>query len=284
MSQRRSVAESARLVATTLGLAVSRLAMSNSQQVKWFTRNGPSKVDPALREANLPFVWTFVETNPFAGSVGDWMQAVETTLRAFDTLDYSGPHASVEIGDARTAADRLNRSGCLVATDPPYFAHIGYADLSDYFYVWLRRALREVHPDLFETVAAPRAGELVANPARHSGSEEEARAQFVAGFTEVFSSLSRVQRDDLPMLVVYAHREHEGAQGWEAMLTAVVEGGLQIVGTWPIEASRGDRLRTMSSNALAAMSCWCADLGLDPLLVLLSETLRANSVSRSGRR
>jgi putative DNA methylase len=244
--------EHARLIATTLGLAVSRLAMHNSKQVKWFTRNGPSKADPALREANLPIVWTFAETNPFAGSVGDWMQVVETTVRAFDSISAPGTPASIEIADARTAASQLDGSGYLVATDPPYFGHIGYADLSDYFYVWLRRALQGVHPDLFRTIAAPRAGELVANPARYGGDEQAARADYVGGFIETFASLSRIQRVDLPMLIVYAHREQEGAQGWEAMLTAVVESGLQIVGTWPVEASRSDRLRTHLSNALAA--------------------------------
>ena len=244
--------EQARAISTILGLAVSRLAMHNSKQVKWFTRNGPSKADPALREPNLPIVWTFVETNPFAGSVGDWTQVVETTVRGFETLPSRPTAATVVMADARTVATQLDGSHYLVATDPPYFAHIGYADLSDYFYVWLRRTLRNVHPDLFDTVAAPRAGELVANPARHNGDEQAARADYVDGFIDAFSTLSRVQRHDLPMLVVYAHREQEGAQGWEAMLTAVIESHLQVVGTWPIEASRGDRLRTTSSNALAA--------------------------------
>ena len=169
------------VVATTIGLAVSRLAMHNSKQVKWFTRNGPSKADPALREANLPFIWTFVETNPFGGSVGDWLQVVKTTVRAFDALPRLAEPAQVSMRDARSVATSLNGSSYLVATDPPYFGHIGYADLSDYFYVWLRHSLRDVHPDLFETMAAPRSGELVANPARHDGNENAARDDFDRG-------------------------------------------------------------------------------------------------------
>ncbi len=243
----------AKSVASVLGLAVSRLAMHNSKQVKWFTRDGPSKADPALREPNLPFVSTFAETNPFGGSVGDWIQVVQTSVRAFDYIPTEAPPAKVLALDARKAAEAVPAGGrSLIATDPPYFGHIGYADLSDYFYVWLRRSLANDHPDLFATLAAPRAGELVANAGRHSGNEDAARDDFVEGFTEIFQSLGHADGPDLPMLIVYAHREFEGAHGWEAMLTAVFNGGLRLVGTWPIEASRANRLRNVRSNALAS--------------------------------
>lgn len=180
------------------------------------------------------------------------MQVVKTSVRAFDYTPAEAPPAEVLALDARRAAELLPTEGVFIATDPPYFGHIGYADLSDYFYVWLRRALGKVHPDLFATLAAPRTGELVANPSRHSGDEDAARDDFVEGFVETFDSLRRTQRQDLPMLVVYAHREFEGAHGWEAMLTAVVKSGLRLVGTWPLEASRANRLRNVRSNALAS--------------------------------
>lgn len=239
------------LIFTVLGLAVSRLAMHNSMQVKWFTRNGPSKADPALREPNMPLVWTFAETNPFAGAVGDWLQVVKTAVRALKYVERSAPPSTVRCGDARTVDEALPSGGCLIATDPPYFGHIGYADLSDYFYVWLRRSLKELHPDLFATVAAPRGGELIANPNRHDGDERAAREYFVEGFVEVFKRLEPRENAAYPMLVVYAHREQEGLHGWEAMLTAIVDGGYEIRGTWPIEASGPRRLRGRGSNVLS---------------------------------
>ncbi|MGH9066796.1 MAG: hypothetical protein ACRD0J_04790 [Acidimicrobiales bacterium] len=146
----------------------------------------------------------------------------------------------------------------LVATDPPYFAQIGYADLSDYFYVWLRRALRGVHPDLFATVATPKADELIAAPYRHGGSKEEATKFFVEGYTEAFHRLATASAAELPILVVYAHRREESedggivSTGWEAMLSAILSAGLRVVGTWPIRAASSTKQISLGTNALAS--------------------------------
>jgi putative DNA methylase len=146
----------------------------------------------------------------------------------------------------------------LVATDPPYFAQIGYADLSDYFYVWLRRALAQVHPDLLATVATPKAAELIAAPYRHGGDTKRATEAFVECYTEAFNSLGRSADPALPLLVVYAHRQEESeasgiaSTAWEAMLTALLAGNLRIVGTWPIHASHSSKLIGIGTNALAS--------------------------------
>lgn len=145
------------------------------------------------------------------------------------------------------------------ATDPPYFAQIGYADLSDYFYVWLRRALSGVHPDLFQTVATPKSDELIAAPHRHEGSMAEAAQYFVDGFTHAFNELSLASAAGLPILIVYAHRQEETegnngltSTGWHAMLSAIIAGGLRIVGTWPIHATSSSRQIGLGTNSLAS--------------------------------
>jgi putative DNA methylase len=247
----------ARGIATILGLCVGKMAQLNSAETLWRTRAAAvSKAEAAFGRNDLPITWDFVETNPFGGSVGDWLQIVETSLRALDSIPLDGPTVTVEQLDARYAAARVEARG-LVATDPPYFHYIGYSDLSNFFYVWLRQALFDVWPDLFSTILAPVSGELIADPARHGGDGAAAAEYFTQGFKETLVSLVSVTRDDLPMLVVYAFKQQEGgagggAKGWAAMLSAMVESGLSIVGTWPISGTGSSRQRVQESNALAS--------------------------------
>lgn len=244
-------------VASFLGLCVGKMAQANSCLTRWFLdgRNGSGGVLAAFGTQTVSMSWDYVETNPFGGSVGDWMQVVTTSLRSLDHVDPSGPPAVVRQLDARNAAQAFD-SSALVVTDPPYFAAVGYADLSDYFYIWVRRALRNVDPELFATVLTPKDGELIAAANRHS-SAREARDYFISGFTEVFSTLSAACHPDLPISVVYAYKEQEekggegSSSGWEAMLEAVLAAGLQIVGTWPIYGTGSARMRGNDSNALA---------------------------------
>ena len=151
---------------------------------------------------------------------------------------------------------RTFHSDSLIATDPPYFDAIGYADLSDYFYVWHRRALRSVHPDLYRTVAAPKANELTAIPSHHGGDKDVAREYFVDGFTETFKNLQESMHPDLPMLVIYASKEQASGKGgetrWEAILAATIAAGLQITGTWPIHMTSSTRMIGIGTNAVAA--------------------------------
>jgi len=144
----------------------------------------------------------------------------------------------------------------LIVTDPPYFSAIGYAHLSDYFYPWIRLALKSEYPDLLATIATPKGGELIAEPSRHQ-SKEAAKQYFIDGFTETFSSLRGASRPDLPLLIVYAYKEQESERdaqvsaGWEAMLEAVIRSDLTIAGTWPIHGTGSTRMRGQNSNALA---------------------------------
>jgi putative DNA methylase len=242
-------------VQALLALSVGKLAQASSTLVRWRMRQGPPpKAEPAFGRHDVPMTWDFAETNPFGGSVGDWTQTVTTALRALEFV--SRGHGRVLQGDAREAPRHIPRKA-VVATDPPYFDQIGYADLSDYFYPWLRRSLRASFPELFATVAAPKQGELVALPTRHAGSRARARAYFVEGFTETFHALTSAQTSDAPMLVVYAFKEQGPARdngvaaGWAAILEAVVAADLTITGTWPIRGTGATRMVGLNTNALA---------------------------------
>ncbi len=246
-----------RAIASVLGLCLGKLSQASSRQVRWNVRStGSSKAEPAFSRHALPMVWDFVETNPFGASVGSWLGQLDSVARGLRAVPVdNGPALSFQ-ADARSAATHVG-APVLVATDPPYFAQIGYADLSDYFYVWLRRALAEVHPDLFATVATPKASELIVAPYRQGGKDVATR-DFIAGFTEVFRKLAAASAPDLPILIVYAHRQEETGNGelsstaWDAMLTALLEAELRIVGTLPIHGTREARQIGLGTNALAS--------------------------------
>lgn len=242
-------------VVSVLGLGVGKLAQISNKLVRWYidSRNGSGSALPTFDRQTVSMSWDYAETNPFGGSSGDWEKCVETGLRAFDLLPSKPTPARIELCDARRASELVDGKA-LVATDPPYYGYIGYADLSDFFYSWLRRSLSEVHPDLFKTLASPKQGELIAAPHRHGGDREVADDYFRAGFMDVFAGLASVQAPGVPITVVYAYKQQEQkagkATGWEVMLRGIVEAGLSVVGTWPISAVRSTRMRGVRSNAL----------------------------------
>ena len=247
-------------IVAVLGLCVGKMAQSNNILVRWFIdpRNGSGKATPAFDRHAVPMVWDFVETNPFGGSVGDWTGPVlETALRAFDLCVPNGRPTKVEQQDARKVAGDLP-TGALIATDPPYFSNIGYADLSDFFYLWLREALRPIFPALLGTVATPKDDELIANPYRHGGSSELANEYFRAGFGDVFGALAQKADPRFPLLIVYAIKQAEeandgvGSTGWEVFLGGLVDAGLAIVATWPVRTTTDTRMIGIGNNALSS--------------------------------
>lgn len=252
--------QQAKSITTALGLCVGKLAQSSSTLVRWNVRSAAAaKAEPAFAQHDVAPLMDFAEVNPFGGSVGDWMQVVETSSRAYGFIEPHGPASTVVQGDARTHSEELTNR-CLVITDPPYFASIGYANLADYFYPWIRLALKDVYPELLATMATPKGGELIAEPARHD-SKEAAKQYFIDGFTQTFASLADAARDDLPLLIVYAHKEQEAERGarvspgWEAILEAVIRSGLTVVMTWPIRGARAARLISnvgQGANTLAS--------------------------------
>ena len=145
-----------------------------------------------------------------------------------------------------------------ISTDPPYYDNVGYADLSDFFYVWLRRSLQQVFPDLFATLATPKADELVATPYRH-GNREKAEAFFLDGMTQVMGSLADQTHPTLPVTIYYAFKQSEtkgnlgtASTGWETFLDAIIKAQFGISGTWPVRTERNGRVISIGTNALAS--------------------------------
>ncbi|MGH8065572.1 MAG: hypothetical protein ACRERE_10120 [Candidatus Entotheonellia bacterium] len=204
-------------VTAFLGLCVGKMVQSNNALVRWYidARNGSAQALPAFDRNAIPMIWDFAEVNPFGGSVGSWSNQVATALRALPLVDPYGPAAAVRQMDARAIAS-VRLSNIAVATDPPYFDNIGYADLSDFFYVWLRRALGDVYPNLFATILTPKSTELIANPYRHGGDAGAAKPYFREGFQHVFSQVAKLQRSDIPISIVYAFKQDEESDGEDA--------------------------------------------------------------------
>ena len=207
-------------------------------------------------------VWDFCEANPFSESSGNFVGQRRLSCEpVVAAAPISTAQSSVAQRDA--AADLPVWEGTLVATDPPYYDNIGYADLSDFFYVWLRRALRAVHPDLFKTLLTPKARELVATPYRFGGDKEEARRFFETGLGQATSNMRVACAPDYPMSIFYAYKQAEtesdsrmrngttASTGWETMLSGLVASGFAITGTWPVRSELTTGLKK-NVNALAS--------------------------------
>ncbi len=239
-------------VGVYLGLVVSKQTIFLVTQARW--RAGEGKSAPAFGRQALPMVWDFAELNPFAGAGGDFLGIVDGAMK---TLINSPPPVQGRVEQADAATQRLSTDR-LVSTDPPYYDNIGYADLSDFFYVWLRRSLKPVFPDLFATLAVPKAEELVATPYRH-GSKEKAETFFLDGMTQAMHRLAEQAHPAFPVSIYYAFKQAESDggdgttnTGWDTFLAAVIEAGFAISGTWPMRTENQTRLVGMITNALAS--------------------------------
>jgi putative DNA methylase len=244
-------------IVTLLGLAVGQLALVGSTETRWRLRVAAhAKAEGAFSRNDLRLNWDFAETYFASASVGDWLETVNSMIRAFE-------YAAHGVGKVLKADARVARADrpALVATDPPYFDAIDYADLSDFFYIWHRRALRGIHPDLYSTVATPKSGELIASARRHHNDKDAAREYFVEGFTQTFGNLSRSLHPDLPLVVVYASKEQRAGDEetrWSAILTAILAAGLEVTSTWPIHGTGSSRMIGIGANAVASyivMTC-----------------------------
>ena len=241
----------AQAVTTLLGLVLGKAAAYGSSQARIQQgAGGSNRAVPAFGRHDVPMTWDFPEINLLSDDSANWMQVTATVCRA--VVQAPSGAGTVVRADARSAPLPIPS---FIATDPPYFDAIGYADLSDYVYVWHRRALRERFPDLYGTAATPKIGELTAIPSHHGG-KDEARDYFIAGFTDAFLRLKNNSASDLPLLVVYASKEQDGGREeetrWSSILTAMIAADLEITGTWPIHGAKGSRMIGIGTNAVAS--------------------------------
>ncbi|MCL5268277.1 MAG: DUF1156 domain-containing protein [Bacteroidetes bacterium] len=243
----------AEALAVYLGCALSRLASYNNTICHWNMKGG--SVAQIFSRQAVPMSWDFIEVNLLEKMSGNWIGGIEWVSSVFVNLEVSQFPGHVYQEDAVSQELSLDR---VVSTDPPYFDNIGYADLSDFFYVWLRRSLKSFLPNLFSTVAVPKAEELIASPYRHAG-KEEAEKFFLEGMTQAMHRLAEQAHPVFPLTIYYAFKQSESqgaigtaSTGWETFLQAVVRAGLSINGTWPIRTEKQGRVISNDTNALAS--------------------------------
>jgi putative DNA methylase len=253
-------------VATYLAFAVDRLADRSSTLCTWDTgAEGKSSTGAPGRSAAirgtfarqaLPMTWDFAEANVFSESAANFLDAVGWVLKPFDfgRIPASGKTGIHALDAARNS---YPQRPVVISTDPPYYDNIGYADLSDYFYVWLRRSIADIWPDLFRRLTAPKDAELVATSYRHGG-KEEAEAFFMRGMRHALVNMREATFNGEPLAVYYAFKQSEISEegvtsaGWASFLQSVVDAGLALDGTWPIRTELSSRTISVGANVLAS--------------------------------
>ena len=238
-------------VATYLALGVSRTADYNNALCTWHTTR--DTVTHLFTRQAIPMAWDYIETNVLSNSSGNFLGQLKIVAKVIQRLP-----AEINGEVKQINATSRDYAGLVVSTDPPYYDNIGYSDLSDFFYVWLRKSLRTIHPSVVGTMLTPKADELVANPYRHDG-KQGAEKFFIEGFNSVFH---RIREDgpnpDVPMTVYYAYKQQDrgkdgtSSTGWHTLLDGLIQSGWEITATWPMRSELKNRMLSHGTNALAS--------------------------------
>jgi len=252
-------------VATYLAFAIDKAATRNSNQTTWYTARD-STMNAFSRQA-LPMTWDYAEVNPLLESTGSLAATASWVAECLETAVVSDGRAG-QCQQLDASAARSFQVAPMICTDPPYYDNIGYADLSDFFYVWLRRSLRDMYPDLFSTLLVPKTQELIASEHRHQGDKHAARDFFESGLHRTFDAIRGASDGKYPVVIFYAFKQAESetddkgtvtaSTGWETMLHGLVKAGFCVTGTWPMRTEQPHGLRTLDVNSLASsivLSC-----------------------------
>lgn len=240
-------------VGVYLAFAVDRLADIGSSIASWI--NSIGAIRNTFGRQAIPMTWDYAEGNPFSNSSGCFGNMLEWVVKCIDNFPLVQADAEASQADAQSDCGLRN---LMVSTDPPYYDNIGYADLSDFFYVWMRQSLKETYPELFSTMLVPKAEELIATPYRHNGSVEQAKEFFEDGMLSACKQIYLYAREDIPVTIYYAYKQSDAdadgtaSSGWETMLSAVINAGFAITGTWPMRTERSVRTIAQGTNALAS--------------------------------
>ncbi|EOV6195096.1 hypothetical protein B6J05_15840 [Klebsiella quasipneumoniae] len=259
----------AQAVGVYLASAISKVANIGSSIASWMSDRGAFR-ETFARQA-IPMVWDFAESNPFTDGGGSFSTAIDKGAMSVDALPANNEGFVVQ-ADAQTQTISRNK---VISSDPPYYDNIGYADLSDFFYVWLRKSLRPIFPTLYASMAVPKAEELVATPYRHGG-KEGAEAFFLDGMGKAIHQLAEQAHPAFPVTIYYAFKQSEtkadgtSSAGWETFLQAVIDAGFAINGTWPVRTEGAGRMIALGTNALAS----------SVVLVCNKRAANADSISR----
>ena len=241
-------------VGVYLAFVVDKMTDYHSSICSW--HNSGEKIRNTFGRQAIPMTWDYAEANPLCESSGSYSNMLEWVYKVLVNL----PDSAI-IGDAKQfdAQSDNGLRNIMVSTDPPYYDNIGYADLSDFFYVWMRQALKETYPKVFRTMLVPKTEELVATPYRFDGSVEKARDFFEDGMFNTCCRLYQYAREDVPVTIYYAFKQSEtdeddstASTGWETMLSAIIRAGFAITGTWPMRTEMAVRQIASGANALAS--------------------------------
>lgn len=243
-------------VGVYLAFVIDKMTDYHSSICSW--HNSGEKMRNTFGRQAIPMVWDYAEANPFCTSSGSYENMLDWVFNCVDNL----PATNFGIVKQFDAQSDYGLRNIMVSTDPPYYDNIGYADLSDFFYIWMRQALKQTYPNLFRTMLVPKAEELVATPYRFDGSVEKARDFFEDGMLHTCQQIYQYAREDVPVTIYYAYkqsdtdnRENEtttASTGWETMLSAVIQAGFAITGTWPMRTEMSNRSIASGTNALAS--------------------------------
>lgn len=239
-------------VGVYLAFVLDRIADRGSSICSWdSSREG---LRNTFGRQAIPMVWDYAEANPFSNSSGCFDNMLEWVTKCI--LEFPASQVA-EVGQFDAQRDCSLRD-IMVSTDPPYYDNIGYADLSDFFYVWMRQSLKETYPELFSTMLVPKAEELIATPYRHDGNVEEAKEFFEDKMLFACQQMYLYARENIPVTIYYAYKQSDSdadgtaSSGWETMLSAVVNAGFAITGTWPMRTEMANRSIASGTNALAS--------------------------------
>ena len=245
-------------VGVYLAFLVDQMTNQMSSICGWNNTNTQMRV--VFSRPASPMTWDFAEANPFSSSSGSFHNLFDLMIKAFENIAPCGKLVNARQFDAQSDNGLRN---LVISTDPPYYDNIGYADLSDYFYIWLRRSLRRTYPQLFSTALVPKTEELIATPYRDDRGPDGAKKFFEDGMSKALKRLYIEARDDVPTTVYYAFKKSDtevdesgssdmASSGWETMLAAVVNAGFAITGTWPMRTEKPGRTIGNGTNALAS--------------------------------
>ncbi len=259
----------AEAIGVYLSFAISKCTDYWNTSTTWMPRG---TIGHLFSKHAIPISWDYPEANPFAAFHCAWYEAVGWVAKAIEMLPGKGHGYSHQIG----AGEQQLGKNKVISTDPPYYDNIGYADLSDFFYVWLRRSLKPIYQNLYATLAVPKAEELVATPYRH-GNKEKAENFFLEGMTQAMESLASQAHPAFPVTIYYAFKQSEtkneegtSSTGWVTFLEAVLKAGFALTGTWPMRTERANRSVGLGTNALASSI----------ILVCRKRALDADTISR----
>lgn len=239
-------------IAVYLAILIDKLADRNSSICSWdASRDG---IRNTFGRQAIPMVWDYAEANPFSNSSGCYDNMLDWIEKSVQCMPAKATGTVLQ----QNAANSHELQGVVISTDPPYYDNIGYADLSDFFYIWLRRNLKNIYNDIFSTMLVPKKEELIATPYRFDGSKQAAKDFFENGMADVCKQIHNYTQEDFPLTIYYAFKQNDmdtdgtASSGWETMLNAIISAGFAITGTWPMRTEMTNRQVAMGTNALAS--------------------------------